>query len=87
MRGVKLGLFDEAAAMEKFQAWHNEHEANISRRSDAHKSSQRAKKAYVPVVKKVEPKVEAVAEVPVEAPVEAPTEAPTEASSDAPAEA
>jgi small subunit ribosomal protein S16 len=78
-----LGLFDEAAAMEKFQAWHNEHEANISRRSDAHKSSPRAKKAYVPVVKKVE----AVAEVPVEAPVEAPTEAPTDASSDAPAEA
>lgn len=83
LRGVKLGLFDEAAAMAKFQVWHTEHEANVSRRSDAHKSSQRAKKAYVPVVKKVEPKAEAVAE----APVEAPAEAPTEASSDAPAEA
>lgn len=83
LRGVKLGLFDEAAAMAKFQVWHTEHEANVSRRSDAHKSSQRAKKAYVPVVKKVEPKAEAVAEAPVEAPVEA----PTEASSDAPAEA
>jgi small subunit ribosomal protein S16 len=87
LRGVKLGLFDEAAAMAKFQVWHTEHEANVSRRSDAHKSSQRAKKAYVPVVKKVEPKAEAVAEAPVEAPVEAPAEAPTEASSDAPAEA
>lgn len=54
LRGVKLGLFDEAAAMTKFQAWHAEHEANITRRSDAHKGAQRAKKAYVPVVKKVE---------------------------------
>jgi len=54
LRGVKLGLFDDATAMTKFEAWHNEHEANISRRSDAHKSEIRAKKVYVPVVKKVE---------------------------------
>ena len=54
LRGVKLGLFDDATAMTKFEAWHNEHEANISRRSDAHKSEVRAKKVYVPVVKKVE---------------------------------
>jgi small subunit ribosomal protein S16 len=54
LRGVKLGLFDEAAAMTKFQTWHSEHEANITRRSDAHKGAQRAKKVYVPVVKKVE---------------------------------
>jgi len=27
LRGVSLGLFDQAAAMEKFQAWHQEHEA------------------------------------------------------------
>jgi small subunit ribosomal protein S16 len=38
----------------KFQTWHSEHEANITRRSDAHKGAQRAKKVYVPVVKKVE---------------------------------
>jgi len=54
LRGVKLGLFDDATAMTKFEAWHNEHEANIARRSDAHKSEVRAKKVYVPVVKKVE---------------------------------
>jgi small subunit ribosomal protein S16 len=54
LRGVKLGLFDETAAMTKFQTWHSEHEANITRRSDAHKGAQRAKKVYVPVVKKVE---------------------------------
>jgi len=54
LRGVKLGLFDEATAMTKFEAWHNEHEANVNRRSEAHKSEVRAKKVYVPVVKKVE---------------------------------
>jgi small subunit ribosomal protein S16 len=27
LRGVSLGLFDQAAAMEKFQSWHQEHEA------------------------------------------------------------
>jgi small subunit ribosomal protein S16 len=27
LRGVSLGLFDQATAMEKFQAWHLEHEA------------------------------------------------------------
>ncbi|HJV18572.1 MAG: 30S ribosomal protein S16 [Sphingobacteriia bacterium] len=62
LRGVKLGLFDDAAAMTKFQEWHNEHEANITRRNEEHKSKQRAKKAYVPVVKKVEVKEEAPAE-------------------------
>lgn len=62
LRGVKLGLFDDAAAMTKFQEWHNEHEANITRRNEEHKSKQRSKKAYVPVVKKVEVKEEAPAE-------------------------
>jgi hypothetical protein len=58
--------------MTKFEAWHNEHEANISRRSDAHKSEIRAKKVYVPIVKKVEEvKVEEVKieEAPVAEPV------------------
>jgi len=73
LRGVKLGLFDDAAAMVKFQEWHTEHEANITRRSDEHKNKQRAKKAYVPVVKKVEEKQEeVVAAAPAEdAPAEA----------------
>ena len=85
LRGVKLGLFDDATAMTKFEAWHNEHEANIARRSDAHKSEVRAKKAYVPVVKKVEevkveeaPVAEPVAEevVAPEAPLAAEVETP-----------
>lgn len=58
LRGVKLGLFDDATAMTKFQAWHNEHEANITRRNDEHRKNQRAKRAYTPVVKKVEAKAE-----------------------------
>jgi small subunit ribosomal protein S16 len=57
--------------MEKFQAWHVEHEANIERRSNEHRKAKQAKK-HVPVVKKVE---EVVAEV---APVAAAeTEEPT----------
>ncbi len=29
LRGVSLGLFDDATAMEKFQKWYSEHEAEI----------------------------------------------------------
>lgn len=54
LRGVKLGLFDDATAMVKFQKWHEEHEANIKRRNDQHRSQQRQRKAYVPPVRKVE---------------------------------
>ena len=96
LRGVKLGLFDEATAMTKFEAWHNEHESNINRRSEAHKSEIRAKKVYVPVVKKVEEvKVEEAPVAEPEAVVEevVATEAPaaevetpaTEAAPEAPA--
>jgi small subunit ribosomal protein S16 len=53
LRGVKLGLFDDATAMTKFQSWHEEHEANTRRRQEEHKRS-RAPKKYVPPVKKVE---------------------------------
>ena len=35
LRGVRLGLFDEATAMEKFTKWSTEHEAHISRRQGA----------------------------------------------------
>ncbi|MEY3620902.1 MAG: 30S ribosomal protein S16 [Sediminibacterium sp.] len=76
LRGVKLGLFDEATAMSKFQTWYAEHEANIASKSEAHKKAQAAKKVYVPVVKKVaEPVAEAPAEVVAE---EAAPEAPAE---------
>ena len=63
LRGVKLGLFDEATAMAKFQTWYAEHEAKNANISDSHKKAQAAKKVYVPVVKKVaEPIAQEVAE-------------------------
>ena len=35
LRGVTLGLFDDATAMEKFQKWHSEHEADLKKRQEA----------------------------------------------------
>ncbi len=62
LRGVKLGLFDDATAMAKFQTWYAEHESQVASKTDAHKKAQAAKKVYVPVVKKVaEPVAEEVA--------------------------
>ena len=73
LRGVKLGLFDDATAMTKFEAWYAQHETSIASKNDAHKKAQADKKVYVPVVKKVaEPVAEAPAEVVAE--VEAPAE-------------
>jgi small subunit ribosomal protein S16 len=34
LRGVTLGLFDEATAMDKFQKWFSEHEAQIKKRQE-----------------------------------------------------
>ena len=60
LRGVKLGLFDDATAMVKFQAWHEEHESTIVRRRDEAKLQQRSRR-QPPVIKKVEPRPEAPA--------------------------
>ncbi len=79
LRGVDLGLFDEAVAMEKFTQWSNEHDTNVARRQGVDKKA-RIDKRNVPVVKKVEAVAAPVAEAPVEeAPaVEAPVaETPT----------
>lgn len=67
LRGVSLGLFDEAGAMEKFTAWMAEHDSNVARRQSAHKKA-RADKRNQPVVKKVDTKAEAApaAETPAE---------------------
>lgn len=53
LRGVKLGLFDEAAAMQKFQKWHEEHEVHMKRRSDEHRKSRLGRNSQ-PAAKKVE---------------------------------
>jgi small subunit ribosomal protein S16 len=52
LRGVSLGLFDEATAMEKFTKWSQEHDANINRRQGAHKKA-RNDRRDAPVVRKV----------------------------------
>ncbi len=45
LRGVDLGLFDQAAAMEKFTKWTEEHEAQMRKRQD---DAQRARRARRP---------------------------------------
>ena len=39
LRGVKLGLFDDAAAMEKFQKWHGEHEIALKKRAEENRKA------------------------------------------------
>src|SRR6195952_1171295 len=39
LRGVGLGLFDEAAAMEKFSKWHSEHELHVKKRQEDHRKA------------------------------------------------
>jgi small subunit ribosomal protein S16 len=52
LRGVGLGLFDEAVAMQKFTAWSAEHDAHIAKRQGAHKKA-RTDSRNQPVVRKV----------------------------------
>ncbi len=42
LRGVTLGLFDEAAAMDKFTKWSGEHDAEFSKRQETHKKSRQS---------------------------------------------
>lgn len=49
LRGVKLGLFDEAAAMEKFQAWHGEHEIQVRKRQEAEAKDRRGRRSGPPL--------------------------------------
>ena len=44
LRGVKLGLFDEASAMEKFQKWHSEHEVQVRKRQETEAKERRGRK-------------------------------------------
>ncbi len=64
MRGVKLGLFDEAAAVQKFEVWNASHEILVADRQDSHKKA-KASSRIQPTIKKVEV-VEAKAPVAVE---------------------
>ena len=74
LRGVALGLFDEATAMEKFTKWSNEHDSMVSNRQSAHKKANMDRR-NAPYVKKVEAApapVEESAPVAEEAPAEEP---------------
>ncbi len=62
LRGVKLGLFDDATAMVKFQKWHEEHEANIRRRVEEHKQQQQSKQRQRQPVRRVERRDQSSAE-------------------------
>jgi small subunit ribosomal protein S16 len=53
LRGVQLGLFDEATAMQKFAVWHTEHEAQIKKRSEDNRRAQRSRR-NPPVVRRVD---------------------------------
>ena len=44
LRGVTLGLFDQATAMEKFQKWHSEHEAEMKKRQESAQRERRARR-------------------------------------------
>lgn len=47
MRGVKLGLFDEAAANEKFEKWNAEHEQLVVTREEGHRQHKADKRKEV----------------------------------------
>jgi small subunit ribosomal protein S16 len=44
LRGVSLGLFDEATAMDKFQKWFSEHEAQVKQRQESAMRERRARR-------------------------------------------
>lgn len=44
LRGVKLNLFDEATAMEKFTKWSTEHDAQIRKRQEEASRNRRARR-------------------------------------------
>lgn len=53
MRGVSLGLFDEAAALEKFETWNEDHEKLVAERQSQHKKDRESKKQK-PIIKKID---------------------------------
>ena len=54
LRGVSLGLFDEATAMEKFTKWSGEHEQEFAKRQESHKKAR--PRGNQPFVKREAPK-------------------------------
>lgn len=48
LRGVSLGLFDEATAMSKFQKWHEEHEGSIKQKQEEAAKARRPRRPVAP---------------------------------------
>lgn len=44
MRGVSLGLFDEASVQTKFEQWNTEHEELVAKREEAHRKNKTEKR-------------------------------------------
>jgi small subunit ribosomal protein S16 len=80
MRGVKLGLFDEATALSKFESWNTSHEKLVADRELSHKNDKAAKRAAAQgPIKKIEATLaKKVAETTEEVATEEATEAPEE---------
>ncbi len=74
LRGVTLGLFDEAAAMEKFTKWSSEHEAEFAKRQESHKKARPTGRQ--PFVRRVTPRVEQAPAAEEKAPEAAPEAVP-----------
>ena len=53
LRGVTLGLFDEAAAMEKFTKWSTEHDSEFAKRQESHKKARTTSRG--PVARRTSP--------------------------------
>lgn len=93
MRGVSLGLFDEAAAKEKFEKWNGEHEVLVANREEAHRKHKQDKRhsATQESVRRVEEKEAAkaatrAAQIAEAEADEATPEAPEATEGEAPAE-
>lgn len=85
MRGVTLGLFDQQAALDKFEKWNADHEEVVVKRQEAHRAHKQDKRhaAMAESVKKVEEKQAAKAAAKVAEEQAADVEA-SEESTDAP---
>ena len=82
LRGVSLGLFDEATAMEKFTKWSSEHEQQFAKRQETHKKARpKGDQPFVKIDKpvKTEAAEENVPEPAENAEVTAEVEVPAEA--------
>ena len=81
MRGVSMGLFDEATAMSKFETWNVEHEELVAKREEAHRKhkSDKRHEAMSESVRRVEERNLAKAAV-AETSDQPETEASTEAA-------